>query len=377
MIKVLHLTTSRLFGGVERFLLNLTERKELAPDIEFHFGLFYEGRFSAELKKLGAQSTLLGEPRWSRPWTILKSRRALKKLLVENKFDAVINHGGWVHSVCAPVLVKMKIKQILWQHDAPSPTHWIQRLGRLTRPNLIVANSEFTLATVRSLFRDVPAKIIFPPIELRQSSVSATRQMVRDRLGATKSDVVILQAARFDRCKGHAVLIDALIELNRLNLGQFSWKCWLASEPQSEQEIHLVANLKATAKAAGILEHLIFIGHQSSMNEVYAAADIYCQPNIGAEAFGIVFAESMLARLPLVTTKLGGVSELADSDCALWTDAGSALSVAKALYELIQSPERRGRMGLHGFERAHRLCDPAIQINKISKALLELGGAVS
>ena len=47
-----------------------------------------------------------------------------------------------------------------------------------------------------------------------------------------------------------------------------------------------------------------------------AAADIYCQPNLTAEPFGITFIEALHSRLPVVATALGGTREIVDESCA-------------------------------------------------------------
>src|ERR1043166_8961919 len=104
-MRVLHLYAGNLYGGVETFLTTLARLRALSG-MEPTFGLCFEGRLSNELRESGAEVEILGAVRFSLPWTVLSSRRNLRRLLAREKFDVAICHIAWPHALFAPVIRK-------------------------------------------------------------------------------------------------------------------------------------------------------------------------------------------------------------------------------------------------------------------------------
>jgi glycosyltransferase involved in cell wall biosynthesis len=77
----------------------------------------------------------------------------------------------------------------------------------------------------------------------------------------------------------------------------------------------------------------------------------------------------MSARLPVVTSSIGGAPEVIDTSCGMLTEPGNAQAVAAALERLILDRATRQRLGSNGPGRAHSLCDPAVQMPRIAAVL--------
>ncbi len=105
------------------------------------------------------------------------------------------------------------------------------------------------------------------------------------------------------------------------------------------------------------------------MPRLLAAADLYCQPNLGPEPFGIAFVEALYAGLPVVSTRLGGAAEIVNEDCGVLVEPGDAAALAAALGRLIDDPSARARLGATGPERARMLCDPALILDRLRDLL--------
>jgi glycosyltransferase involved in cell wall biosynthesis len=105
------------------------------------------------------------------------------------------------------------------------------------------------------------------------------------------------------------------------------------------------------------------------MPAVLAASDVYCQPNLEPEPFGLSLVEAMYAGLPVVTTAAGGALEIVDETCGELPTAGDAAGVAEALRRLIDDPARRARLGAAGQQRAGELCDPRRRMADIAQTL--------
>src|SRR5271170_8284030 len=78
-VRVLHLHSGNMYGGVETLLVVLGKLRQLCPEMEPSFGLCFEGRLSRELEAASANVHMLGKVRMSRPWSVWRARRRLRK----------------------------------------------------------------------------------------------------------------------------------------------------------------------------------------------------------------------------------------------------------------------------------------------------------
>ena len=69
-MRVLHVSSGNLFGGVEALLVALARERGLRPEMEPHFALCFVGRLSETLDEIGVPVHRLGGVRVSRPWTV-------------------------------------------------------------------------------------------------------------------------------------------------------------------------------------------------------------------------------------------------------------------------------------------------------------------
>jgi glycosyltransferase involved in cell wall biosynthesis len=103
-----------------------------------------------------------------------------------------------------------------------------------------------------------------------------------------------------------------------------------------------------------------------------AAADIYCQPNIEPETFGIAFVEALYAGLPVVTTAIGGGLEIVDESCGRLVAPNDANALSQVLRLLITNSGERADLAAKGSARAYQLCDPARQLTQLHALLSRL-----
>src|SRR5215471_11921991 len=103
-MRVLHISSGNLFGGIETYLLTLARLRSLCPSMESEFALCFAGRLSDELRTNHAQVHLLGAVRARYPWTVRSARAHLRKLLQERKYDAVVCHSTWPQAIFGAVV---------------------------------------------------------------------------------------------------------------------------------------------------------------------------------------------------------------------------------------------------------------------------------
>jgi glycosyltransferase involved in cell wall biosynthesis len=364
-VRVLHLTAGNLFGGIESSLITLARFSFLCPPLSPAFGVCFEGRLTGELRAFSLPVHLLGGVRFRWPWTVLRARRRLARLLARERPDVAICHSCWPHVLFAPVLRAARVPLAFWAHDAYRGRHWQDRWSRRTPPDLIVANSRFTQSAVGNLFPGVPSAVIHQPVGPPPADPAGSRSRVRAALETAPDAVVIVQTCRMEPWKGHTLLLDALGRL----ADDPRWACWIAGGVQRPAERAYFEGLRRQAAALGIGGRVRFLGQRADVPDLLAAADVHCQPNTGPEPFGVAFVEALHAGLPVVTTALGGAREIVDDGCGLLVPPGEPEALAAALRRLVGDAGLRARLGGRGPARAQELCDPVNQLNKLLGAL--------
>lgn len=366
-MRVLHVYSGNLYGGIERVLATLARSRHFVPGMKPAFGLCFRGRLWDELAATGAPVFDLGPVRFSRPWTVWRARLRLAQLLRREQFDVLLTHASWPHAVFAPVVRRPRVVLATWVHDALNADEWIHRRATRTRPDVVIANSRFTSGTAGAVFPGVPVEVVHYPVDTLAPRATGgdLRLAVRAELATPPDAFVVLQASRLERWKGAAVLVEALGRLK----DRPHWVAWVAGGPQRAGEAEFRAEIAARAAALGVGDRVRFLGQRSDVPRLMAAADVFCQPNTGPEPFGVVFVEALAAGLPVVATAIGGAAEIVTSDCGILAPPADPALVADALDALISDPARRRRLGAAGPARAAQLCDPAERLRELATVL--------
>jgi glycosyltransferase involved in cell wall biosynthesis len=353
-LRVLHIHSGNLYGGVETFLATLARFRDLAPAMDMSVALTSDGRIAAELRETGVPVAILGETRMSRPLSVWRARRALASLLRSARPDVVVCHQPWPLAIFGPVAKRHAIPLVLWMHMTASRL-WLDRLAWRVQPRTVVCNSRFTASTLPKSRARV--EVAYYPIDITSARA--------ERTAGSNGDAVIVQVSRMESLKGHTVLLDALGQLRAMA----GWTCWLAGGAQRPREEQYMQSLRAQAATLGIADRVKFLGDRSDVARLLTESDIYCQPNVEPEAFGISLIEALSAQLPVVTSAIGGAKEIVDDTCGVLVAPRDPKTLASVLSTLLENRGHRERLGANGPERARALCDPALQMPRIAEIL--------
>jgi glycosyltransferase involved in cell wall biosynthesis len=367
-LRVLHIFSGNMYGGVERMLQTLAECKSECPETETSFAYCFEGKLSAELGKRGESIYHLGEAhaRWLP--SVWRVRMALRRVLAKQDLDCVITHSPWGQGIFGPAIQKAGIPNILWLHDHPEGKHWVERWARFHPPDLVLCNSRFTMEAFNHLYPHAPADFLHPPVANDGKPLASDRQAIRSDLNLASDSVVLIQIGRMEPIKGHSFMLRSLSLLRDIP----GWSCLIVGGAQREKETRYMQELSAEAVHYGIADRVRFLGERNDIPELLAASDIYVQGNIGPETFGIVFIEALYARLPVVTTDLGGAREIVTKDCGILVPPGDIDAYAAALRRIIQDAGLRHQLGSAGPDRAQTLCSPVRQTRRFHEVLSSL-----
>ena len=372
-MKVLHVYSGNLFGGVEAMLLALARVPARDTGVDHEFALCFDERLASELRALGRPVHLLGSVRLSRPATALAGRQLLASVLRTRAIDRVVCHAPWSLALFGATVRRASVPLVFWAHDVMTGRHFVERLARRVRPDLVICNSAFTERSRPALFDGVASVVIHPPVTVQRPV--RERRHLRMSLDTPDQVVVIVQASRCEAWKGHTLLIDALTRLRELP----GWVWWQVGGAQRPSEQAFLTSLRARAEHEGLAGRIRWLGQRPDVPTLLAASDIHCQANLRPEPFGIAFVEALAAGLPVVSADHGGAAEIVDATCGLLVPPGDPDALADGLHSLIVDAGRRKRLGQGGPARAKALCDPLTQVQRLSAALhglrpLEMAG---
>jgi phosphatidylinositol alpha-mannosyltransferase len=170
----------------------------------------------------------------------------------------------------------------------------------------------------------------------------------------------ILSVGRLEKRKGQRYLLRAFAEVK-------------ARRPNSRLVIvGGYGERERRAYEAWVRDHglrdVVFTGFvpDAVLPRYHRSAQVFCAPNTGNESQGIVLLEAMAAGCPVVASNIEGFAEvLTEGVEGLLVRPKDADSLAAALVELIDDPERRAGMAAAGRERAQ-----AFSWERISRRVL-------
>ena len=104
----------------------------------------------------------------------------------------------------------------------------------------------------------------------------------------------------------------------------------------------------------GLRDQVHFLGVRTDLPVVLSALDVLALPSV-FEGFGIVQAEGMLLRLPVLSTNAGGALEVvADGETGFLVPFGDVDAITARLSQLVDDAELRAEFGARGRERILR-----------------------
>jgi phosphatidylinositol alpha-mannosyltransferase len=177
----------------------------------------------------------------------------------------------------------------------------------------------------------------------------------------------ILFVGRLDPRKGVQDLIAAMPEVVERTDG----RARLLVVGDSYLRPQIMAGVASSAR-----EYVHFLGHVPSADlpRWYATGDIFCSPATGNESFGIVLVEAMAAGRAVVCSDIPGYrTVVTPGRDAVVFPPGDVPALARALSQLVETPERRGKLAEAGRRRALEFAWPSV-VDRIEKVYRDAAG---
>lgn len=348
MIRVLHIQETMGSGGVERLRLSLSKLldkdKYLLKIICTHTG----GGIKEEIESHGAEVIAIGQFKGIFDF---EKHREVQKII--NTFQPHIIHGAVFEGVTMAAIngyIKKVPVIVLEETSDPKNRSWKGNLLMkffVKLSDAIIGVSPGVVDYLESTLK-LPKHKIF----LVNNGVVLPREVSRTEiaelkvsLGINSNDIVIGSVGRMlqDEHKRFSDLIKAFTIVCKTHSNV---KLLLVgSGPEVEK-------YKKLSEELAISDKVIFAGYQSDVSLYYRLMNIFVLVS-AYEAFGLVLAEAMLSKLPVVATKVGGMKYIVDdTKTGFLVQPFDVNAIAEKLNILCFDEELRTNFGNNGFIKA-------------------------
>lgn len=169
-------------------------------------------------------------------------------------------------------------------------------------------NATISMALTENMKKEMQ-KIYDSQIEVIPNGIDTKRFNLnkyesREKLGLNHNQKIVLFVGRLERVKGVKYLIKAINNLSREDL-----KLIIVGDGR---ESH---SLKLLVKKMDLTEKIMFMGKipNEKIPEYMVAADVFVLPSL-SEGFPVVLLEAMAAGIPIISTKIRGLTEIVENN---------------------------------------------------------------
>jgi len=272
----------------------------------------------------------------------------LKKLHKLYNFD-IIYSNTFAVLIGAFFSKPRKIKHLWHVHEIiehPKLIAWFFPKMAYFFSDLIVCNSEATRLNIIS--REKRNKNKCHVIYNGVNHINTTINYKKSDFGFNENDIIITLVGRISRLKGHYLLLKTF--KGTLSANE-NIKLLFVGSPVPGQEFYLESILNFI-KENEIEEKVKIVPFTQSLEEIWNITDIAVMPSTEKESFGLVAAEAMLAKKPVVGANHGGLKEIIiNNKTGFLVEPNNEMELSKAIFTLVNNPELRKQMGENGNKR--------------------------
>jgi len=307
-----------------------------------------------ELRASGAEVINIPIARSVSPLADLVSLFRLWKLIRKEKFDVVHTYttkAGFIGRLAARLAGVPVVLHTIYDPPHNSARNPLLKCFYIIMERLAATWADHLVTISYANYDEIRKKRMAPlekltvirnGIELKGYELTVDRENKRRELSIPLSAKVVGMVARLEAAKGHIYLLQAVQEVVR-------------AEPEAFFVLvgrgHLRDELEEAARRLGIAEHVLFTGFREDMLEIMTTFHIFTLPSLW-EGLGIVLLEAMAFRLPVVASRVGGITDVVvEGETGLLVPPRDPAALAAALVVLLKDPEKRKAMGEKGYRR--------------------------
>ena len=260
------------------------------------------------------------------------------RYLLEKKYDAIIINKPFDMPTMW-WLKKKGLKSIMVFRSGGTDFFWGDKLFK-SAIDIWLSSSNYNAKQIRDRYK-VNVEVIYNGVDTNKFSPRKQSSFFRKQLGVPEKSVIIMSVGRLIGLKGLNVIIDIL---------PFLKNCYyivIGDGPASKQ-------LRKQAEKLKVSNRIYFLGEipHKDLPRIIPEADIFVQPSIGEEAFGITLVEAMACGIPVCASHIGGMPEIVVQEkTGLLLPPGDRMAWNVAIKRLLENPYLRKEMGTNARDR--------------------------
>ncbi len=345
MARVLQLVTELVVGGATLAMLDFAEDLAAEHEVVIAHGALRDPANPAAVRARGNFGTY-ELPQLARPlaaWDDVAAVRAFNSLCRQVRPELVHTHSskagfvGRIGASSGPLLHTVHG----WGHtplDAPLRRQALisaERLCALRTAKLIAVSPEVVADGLRlRIGRPEQYEVIGAPVDMRppQQDFEQARAQARERLRLPTDAEVIGWVGRFSAQKDSRALAEVI---RRLLLDRHNAYAALIGDGPDREMVEQLLHPEIVERRVRL------VGEREDVRDLYPAFDVLVHTSLW-EGHPRVVREALAARVPVVSARVSGISELAaDVRLGVLVEPGDPTAYVGALVQILDSPSRR------------------------------------
>ncbi len=157
-----------------------------------------------------------------------------------------------------------------------------------------------------------------------------TQLSLKERIGWSSENFVIIVVGRLEPIKGHSYLIAAFAKI----IDKYPHvRCLIAGSGREKER------LQNQVVELGVSEAIHFAGFCDNIRDILHQFDAFCMPSL-SEGLPFALLEACAAKVPVVCTRVGGMAEfLKDGQSAVLVDPKSVDGLISGITQIIDYPD--------------------------------------
>jgi len=280
----------------------------------------------------------------------IKAKKSLLQYSAEEQFDVMISHRF------KPLDLMLKLNKKLNIPRCINVVHGFGDFDRFYRRATLrcyldekwrfvaVSNPvKDYLLDLKCGFNDANVRVIKNAIDIDKAVMGLlSNAEARSRLGLDSTDYVFGTIGRLVNVKGHTHLLKAFSQV---------------SQRMSHAKLVIIGDgglryeLNKEIEQLGLSGKVIMAGHIESAYQLMSALDVFVLPSL-EEGFGLVLLEAMVAKLPVIASKVGGIPDVVGESLGTLVEPADVTALAQAMVNTSElSEKQRTEEGERMFQR--------------------------
>lgn len=367
-VRILHIQETVGFGGVERRKLSLARHLPKDKFQQKFICTHTVGEVADKIRKEGFELTAIGDLKHPFHWTQHK-----KVQNIIRDFQPHIVHGsvfeGMTMAAINGYLTQVPIILLEETSDPKNRSYKASKFLYLLSllVDKVIAVSPDVAKYLSKQVRVSPKKIvtILNGVEPPRLFSNQEKEVLREKYQIPQDAWVIGSVGRMwdDEHKRFSDLIHAFAQFAEQN--SHARLLLVGDGPVKSEYENLVETLNLTDK-------VIFTGFQDDTSIFYALMDTFVLSS-AREAFGLVVAEAMLAKVPVVATQVGGVPAIIDHEQhGILIPPKAPQSILQAIHQIYDHPSQRQQLVENAYQKAIEQFSSQAYVNRVLQLYKEL-----